>query len=152
VLGAGGAAPPIVDALVSQGFETVIVANRTFAKAEALARTMSCAAVPLSDIASHLATTDLLVNTTAAGLDGSSDLALDLAALPDHAIVDDIVYVPRVTPLLAAAGARGLATVGGLGMLLHQAVPGFSRWFGITPEVTPELRRLVEADIDAGAR
>ena len=70
-------------------------------------------------------------------------------ALPDHAIVTDIVYVPLETPLLAAARARGLKTVDGLGMLLHQAVPGFERWFGRRPEVTAGLRDLIVADLDA---
>ncbi|TIV95290.1 MAG: shikimate dehydrogenase, partial [Mesorhizobium sp.] len=71
------------------------------------------------------------------------------AGLPGHAIVTDIVYVPLETPLLAAARTRGLKTVDGLGMLLHQAVPGFERWFGRRPEVTPELRRMIVADIEA---
>ena len=80
--------------------------------------------------------------------DGSVILAKGFAAaLPAHAVVDDIVYVPRETPLLLAAAARGLRTVGGLGMLLHQAAPGFARWFGVVPTVTADLRALVEADI-----
>ena len=83
---------------------------------------------------------DLLVNTTSLGMAGQPPLDLDLPALPEHAVVADIVYVPLETPLLAAARARGLRIVDGLGMLLHQAVPGFARWFGVTPEVTPELR------------
>ncbi|TIT11820.1 MAG: shikimate dehydrogenase, partial [Mesorhizobium sp.] len=76
-------------------------------------------------------------------------LSADPAGLPDHAIVTDIVYVPLETPLLAAARGRGLWTVDGLGMLLHQAVPGFERWFGTRPEVTAELRRMIIADIEA---
>ncbi|TGV62178.1 shikimate dehydrogenase, partial [Mesorhizobium sp. M2D.F.Ca.ET.160.01.1.1] len=86
--------------------------------------------------------------TTALGMHGDATLSADPAGLPDHAIVTDIVYVPLETPLLAAARARGLRTVDGLGMLLHQAVPGFERWFGRKPEVTPELRRMIVADIE----
>ncbi|RWF34730.1 MAG: shikimate dehydrogenase, partial [Mesorhizobium sp.] len=96
-----------------------------------------------------LADAGLLVNTTALGMHGNEGLSADPAGLPDHAIVTDIVYVPLETPLLAAARGRGLWTVDGLGMLLHQAVPGFERWFGTRPEVTAELRRMIVADIEA---
>ncbi|MDP3897028.1 MAG: shikimate dehydrogenase, partial [Mesorhizobium sp.] len=81
-------------------------------------------------------------------MDGNDGTAADVARLPDRAIVTDIVYVPLMTPLLKASAARGLKTVDGLGMLLHQAVPGFERWFGVRPEVTPELRALVIADME----
>ena len=93
----------------------------------------------------------LLVNTTSLGMRGQPPLAIDLAPLPASAVVSDIVYVPLETPLLEAARARGLRTVSGIGMLLHQAVPGFARWFGATPSVTAELRGLAEADIRAAA-
>jgi shikimate dehydrogenase len=89
----------------------------------------------------------LLVNTTSLGMQGQGALDIDLAPLPDNAVVADLVYAPLVTPLLAAARARRLATADGLGMLLHQAVRGFALWFGQTPLVTPELRSLVEADL-----
>lgn len=148
VLGAGGAAPPIIEALMTRGFR-VTVWNRTSERARALAGTMGCEWCASPD--ERLATTDLLVNATAAGLKGTGALDLRLDHLPDHAIVDDIVYVPRTTALLANARARGLRTVGGLGMLLHQAVPGFERWFGVRPAVTPELRALLEADVDAAS-
>lgn len=151
VFGAGGAAAPIVDALVGRGFARVVIANRTIAKAEALAAKLSCDVVALDEVAPLLETADLVVNTTSVGMSGQGDLALDLAALRPDTVVDDIVYVPAETPLLRSARARGLRTVGGLGMLLHQAVPGFSHWFGMVPEVTPALRRLVEADIASGA-
>lgn len=89
----------------------------------------------------------LLVNTTSLGMTRQPPLAVDIAALPDDAVVADLVYAPLVTPLLAAAAARGLKTADGLGMLLHQAVRGFSLWFGQMPQVTAELRALVEADL-----
>ncbi len=146
VLGAGGAARAIVDALVERGF-AVTIASRTPARARALAGRFDCAAVPVAALGPALAAASLLVNTTPAGMAGHDPLDLDLAPLPPHAVVDDIVYVPGVTPLLARARERGLRNVGGLGMLLHQAVPGFERWFGVRPVVTAELRALIEADI-----
>jgi shikimate dehydrogenase len=90
----------------------------------------------------------IVVNATAAGMHGDTDiLPVDLDRFGSESIVTDIVYVPLVTPFLAAAAARGLRTVDGLGMLLHQAVPGFQHWFGVRPVVTPALRSLVEADL-----
>jgi shikimate dehydrogenase len=89
----------------------------------------------------------LLVNTTSLGMKGQPSLDIDVGLLPSHAAVADLVYVPLQTPLLAAAQARGLKTADGLGMLLHQAVRGFELWFGRRPQVTPELRALVEADL-----
>jgi shikimate dehydrogenase len=148
IIGAGGAAPPIVDALRSRGFKKITLASRTTSRAEALAAALGCEAAPLDRL--ELGGVDLLVNASPAGMAGQPALALDLSALPSHAIVDDIVYAPAVTPLLAAARAQGLRHVGGLGMLLHQAAPGFERFFGMRPAVTPELRALVEADVAAG--
>ena len=145
VVGAGGAARPIVDALQARGFAEIVLASRTDARAAALAERLGCVFAPLAGL--PLAGVDLLVNASPAGMAGLAPLALDLGRLPAHAIVDDIVYAPAVTPLLASARAHGLRTIGGLGMLLHQAAPGFARWFGVLPEVTPELRALVEADI-----
>lgn len=152
VLGAGGAARAIVDALLDRGFADIVVANRTQERAAALAgrmRDARCRATDLASVGALSGAADLLVNTTAAGMAGQAPLDVDLSALPDHAVVDDIVYVPRETALLRAAAARGLRTVGGLGMLLHQAVPGFERWFGQKPRVTPALRAALEADIAA---
>jgi shikimate dehydrogenase len=91
---------------------------------------------------------DILINTTSLGMAGQPELTVDLSPLPSHAVVDDIVYVPLETPLLLQARRRGLRCVGGLSMLLHQAVPGFQHWFGQRPTVTPELRALIEADIE----
>ena len=148
IVGAGGAAPPIVDALRARGFAEVAIASRTDAGAEAMAERLGVRFLPFAALCGALCGVDLLVNASPAGMAGHPPLALDVAALPDHAIVDDIVYAPAVTPLLAAARARGLRTIGGLGMLLHQAAPGFARWFGVRPQVTPNLRALVEADIE----
>lgn len=147
VIGAGGAARAVVEALLSRGFTEVLVANRTLERAEALTERLGGSPMSFEALPGILDGTDLLVNTTSAGMQGQPALDLDLSRLPPQAVVHDLVYVPRETPLLRAAAARGLRTVGGLGMLLHQAVPGFARWFGVTPRVTPELRALVEADI-----
>ena len=100
-----------------------------------------------SKVESVLPRVDLVVNTTSLGMVGQPPLSIDLKLLPDRALVSDIVYVPLETPILTSARERGLRTVGGLGMLLHQAVPGFAHWFGVTPHVTPELHALVEADV-----
>jgi shikimate dehydrogenase len=90
---------------------------------------------------------DLLVNTTSLGMQGQPALEIEVGLLPAHAVVAELVYVPLETPLLAAARARGLKSTDGLGMLLHQAVRGFELWFGQRPQVTAELRALVEADL-----
>jgi shikimate dehydrogenase len=149
VLGAGGAARAVIHGLSSRGVDRIVVANRTANRAEALQASFG-KRVQVADWArleAELADTALLVNTTTLGMHGQPALALDLAGLQSHAIVADIVYAPVVTPLLAAARARGLVTADGLGMLLHQAVRGFALWFGKTPVVTGELRALVEADL-----
>jgi len=149
VLGAGGAARAVVCALLSRGFERVTIVNRTSARAEGLAERFGrrTIAAPWRDLAQPLAGADLLVNTTTLGMTGQGPLAIDLAAMKNDAVVADIVYVPLTTPLIAAARRRDLRAVGGLGMLLYQAAPGFERWFGAHPTVTKELRALVEADI-----
>jgi shikimate dehydrogenase len=150
VLGAGGAARAVVAGLLDRGLEPVLVANRTLGRAEELRRfdPRRVQALAWSDVEARLRGTRLLVNTTSLGMMGQPPLDIDLASLPEAAIVSDIVYVPLETPLLATARARRLRTVDGLGMLLHQAVPGFARWFGVTPQVTPALRALVAADIE----
>jgi shikimate dehydrogenase len=150
VLGAGGAARGIVFALLEAGAGEIRIFNRTSARADAVA---ACFGARVKGFAwerrnSRLRDISLLVNTTPLGLPGSDPLGIDLDALDPNCVVADIVYVPVLTPLLAAARARGLPTVDGLGMLLHQAVPGFERWFGVRPEVTGELRALVERDIE----
>lgn len=150
VLGAGGAARAVLNGLIDRGFNEIRLANRTFAKAQALADAFGSAIHPLAweDRARMLDGCSLLVNTTSLGMTGAPPLDVDLAALPAEAVVSDIVYVPMETPLLRDARARGLRAVDGLGMLLHQAVPGFERWFGVRPAVTPELRALIVADIE----
>lgn len=150
VLGAGGAARAVVAGLIGRGL-TVAIANRSPERAEALAALdpEHASALPWNDVPAALAETGLLVNTTSLGMAGHPPLEIDLANLPARAAVADIVYVPLETPLLAAARARGLAAVDGLGMLLHQAVPGFSAWFGVRPDVTPALREKIVADLVA---
>lgn len=149
VLGAGGAARAILVALRERGLKEIVLLNRTPEKAEALAREIGGPFVPgaLADYAKYAGEAGLLVNTTSIGMHDTRFEDLDLTLLPKTALVTDIVYVPLVTPLLADARALGLRTVDGLGMLLHQAVPGFEAWFGVRPEVTPELRARVEATL-----
>ena len=157
VLGAGGAARAVVWALLQRGFGPVHIVNRTPARAEALAATLGkpATADPWDQLPGLLARARLLVNTTTLGMTGQPPLTIDLAPLPENALVTDLVYVPLETPLLAQARSRGLATVDGLGMLLHQAAPGFAHWFGRRPAVTPALRAAVlqsMSRIDAGPR
>jgi shikimate dehydrogenase len=149
VLGAGGAAHAVVYGLMSRGATRIRLANRHRDRAEALRVRFGAAIEPVDwdRLADELATTELLVNTTSLGMTGMDALALDVGLLPAGAVVADLVYSPLVTPLLGAAAARGLAVADGLGMLLHQAVRGFSLWFGVKPQVTAELRALVEADL-----
>ena len=149
VLGAGGAARAIIAALLGQGVHRIAIANRTEARGSALARHFGAKVTALAwpQIPEHLPACHLLVNTTLLGMAGQPALDIELDGLPLAAAVADIVYVPLETDLLNWARARGHRTVDGLGMLLHQAVPGFEVWFGVRPEVTPELRAMVEADL-----
>jgi shikimate dehydrogenase len=151
VIGAGGAARAVVHGLVSRGFDRIAVVNRTQARAEALAAHFggSTTAPAWADLSTQLREADLLVNASSLGMVGQPPLAIDLSAMPQRAVVADIVYVPLRTPLIEAARARGLRSVEGLGMLLHQAAPAFARWFGKQPLVTPALRALVEAEVAA---
>lgn len=145
VLGAGGAARAVLVALRDAGVAEIRLANRTRATAEALAAELGACLRPLDWEAREAALADarLLVNTTSLGMTGQPPLELSLERLPAQAVVTDLVYAPLTTPLLAAAAARGNRAVDGLGMLLHQAVPGFAAWFGVEPEVTPALRDFV---------
>jgi shikimate dehydrogenase len=150
VIGAGGAARAVAGALIDRGVERVLVANRTPARAAEVAALdpARIAVVPWEEREARLAGVGLLVNAASLGMTGQPPLDLALDRLPGTAIVADIVYVPLETPLLAAARARGLRAVDGLGMLLHQAAPGFARWFGVRPAVTPALRARVVADVE----
>jgi shikimate dehydrogenase len=149
VLGAGGAARAIVHGLLLRGATRILVVNRTKARALELAAQAGApvAAADWADLPRALREADLLVNTTSLGMSGQPPLEIDLSPLPAHAVVSDIVYVPLETGLLRQAKARGLRAVSGIGMLLHQAAPGFARWFGERPCVSAELRALVEADV-----
>lgn len=149
VLGAGGGARAVVFGLLERGIARVHLVNRTRERAQALASQFGDKVRPAGweAIADLLPRAGLLVNTTSLGMRGQGALDLDVSGLPDGAVVADLVYVPLTTPLLAAAKARGLKTADGLGMLLHQAVRGFELWFGRRPQVTSELRALVEADL-----
>lgn len=149
VLGAGGAARAVVAALLDEGATELRLVNRTPERAARLAKELGgpVRGVAWDDRAKALAGAGLLVNATSLGMEGQPALELPLDALPRDAIVNDIVYVPLETPLLAAARARGNRCVDGLGMLLHQARPGFEAWFGVRPEVTPGLRQAVLATL-----
>jgi shikimate dehydrogenase len=150
VLGAGGAARAVVAALLHEGI-TVTPANRTRERAEALAQLLpGLRVIDWAVRSDALADNTLLVNTTSLGMKGNAPLEIDLGRAASGTSVADIVYVPLETPLLAAARARGLRPVEGLGMLLHQAVTGFAAWFGVTPAVDDALRRFVAGDLMGG--
>ncbi len=150
VLGAGGAARAVVQALKARGFSEIRIVNRTIARAQELVDRFGAGVSAHGPDACRELCGDsgFLVNTTSLGMSGDGGLGADPAWMPQGAIVTDIVYVPLDTPLLAAAKRRGLKTVDGLGMLLHQAVPGFERWFGTRPAVTKELRDMIVRDIE----
>lgn len=150
VLGAGGAARAIVHGFLEAGVGRVVVANRTRERAEALARHFGphVAAVDWQKRSQAARAAGVVVNTTTIGMKGEGSLGIDLAGADPRTVVADIVYVPLETELLAQARRGGLRTVDGLGMLLHQAVPGFEKWFGVRPEVTTELRDAIVADIE----
>jgi shikimate dehydrogenase len=149
VIGAGGAARAVVHALGQRGAREIRLINRTRGRAATLAAEMGGPVDVLGweDRHAALAGAALLVNTTSQGMVGYPPLELDLGALPAAAIVSDVIYIPGETPLLAASRQRGHRTVNGLGMLLHQARPAWRAWFGVDPQVTPEMRRLIEATI-----
>lgn len=150
VLGAGGAARAILYALLSRGVREIRLLNRTFSRAEELAAHFG-GRILVHDWETRneqLEGCGLVVNTTTLGMTGEARLQLDLAGLSENAVVTDLVYAPMRTQLLKHARDNGLCSVDGLGMLLHQAVPGFEKWFGVRPQVTPELRALITADIE----
>ena len=149
VLGAGGAARAILYGLIAQGASRILLANRTRDRADVLAGTFGPAVSVVDWDARNqaLAGCGLLVNATSLGMSGKGPLDIEVEALPEDAVVADIVYSPLETPLLATARARRRQAVDGLGMLLYQAVPGFERWFGVRPQVTKELKAHVAATL-----
>jgi shikimate dehydrogenase len=151
VLGAGGSSRAVCVALVDAGVPELCLVNRNLERARRVAAQLGGPVRPMSwaerGVALRQAT--LLVNTTTLGMSGQPPLEIDLAALPSGAVVTDIVYTPLETGLLRAARARGNLVVDGLGMLLHQARPGFAAWFGQQPEVTDDLRAFVLAALEA---
>lgn len=153
VLGAGGASRAIIQALRDRGFGEIHVLNRTLGRAQELADRFGprIHAAPIDALAERLAGADLFVNTTSLGMDDTDAIAIDFTAMRPDGLVTDIVYVPLITPILLQARDQGMRIADGLGMLLHQAVPGFEKWFGKRPEVTPELRALIVADMEQHA-
>jgi shikimate dehydrogenase len=149
VLGAGGGARAVVVGLADRGAEEIRVVNRSFDRARELERTIGgpVRAIDWANRTDALGGAAMLVNTTSQGMVGQGALDIPLDRLPKSALVSDIIYVPEETPLLAAARARGNRTINGFGMLLHQARPAFRDWFGVMPEVTPELRAMIAATI-----
>lgn len=144
VLGAGGAARAIIDALQQRGFQHITIANRTVEKATNLAQQFGapCRAAGMNNLVEHHGQVAVIVNTTSLGMnDGRSPL--DLGSFSTDTLVHDIVYTPLITPLLDQARSLSMPIVDGLGMLLHQAVPGFEKWFGIRPQVDDALRKLL---------
>jgi shikimate dehydrogenase len=149
ILGAGGASRAVVYALLSAGLERITIVNRSIDRAKEVAEGFGPRLFVSSwtEAFGRLGDADILVNTTSLGMSGQNRLGIDISELKPDAIVADAVYVPLETALIQDARRLGYRAVGGLGMLLHQAAPGFERWFGIRPLVTSELRGLVEADI-----
>ena len=150
IIGAGGAARAILFALQQRGAEKITVINRTVARAENLIADMqvkNATAAGLEAMGDCLTSATFLVNTSAAGMEGKGALVFDLSSLSSSCVVTDIIYVPLETEFLKAARSRGCATIDGLGMLLHQAVPGFEAWFGVKPDVTEDLRLAILADM-----
>jgi len=147
VLGAGGAARAIVLSLINEGAKEIRLINRTQEKAQALADEFGSSVKVLnwSERNNALSNIAMLVNTTNQGMHGQPDLDIRLDDLPASALVSDAIYIPLETPLLVAAKGRGNKTVNGLGMLLNQARPAFEAWYGVLPEITPELHKAIAA-------
>ena len=154
ILGAGGAARTIAFGFLEAGIRDVRIVNRTLARAQAIAAHFGTRvkAYDWNALPTALTGAGVLVNTTTVGMAkagvSSAPLDIDVNALRPECVVADIVYVPLETDLLTRARARGHTCVDGLGMLLHQAVPGFEKWFGVRPEVTDDLRAMIVRDIE----
>ena len=151
VLGAGGASRAVIVALRDRGFKAVHVVNRTVERAAALAERFgdTIHAHPLDALHDAMRDATIFVNTSSLGMEGSEVPPIDFSLLDTNAVVTDIVYTPLVTPILSMAQDQGFRVVDGLGMLLHQAVPGFEKWFGVRPTVDDALRALVVADLES---
>jgi shikimate dehydrogenase len=151
ILGAGGSARALIDEMLREGADQIFIYNRTHSRAERLAQHFGHAvkAIHAEQLAPSLMHTDLLINTTSQGMNGESQIEVPWTSLKQTAVVADIVYTPLVTAFLNLAKSRGHTIVPGLGMLLHQAVFGFEKWFGVRPQVTAELHTLIARDIDA---
>jgi shikimate dehydrogenase len=150
VIGAGGASRAVIHALKSRGIADIRVANRSLNRANELKSVFGTAvsAHKFEALNELGAGAGLIVNTTSLGMKGEGVIPLNMSVLPADTLVTDIVYVPLETPFLKAARLAGLRTADGLGMLLHQARPGFEKWFGLLPDATPELRQLIIADME----
>ncbi|MFB9953349.1 shikimate dehydrogenase [Rhizobium puerariae] len=150
IFGAGGASRAVIQAIRNRGVGEIHVVNRTVSRARELADRFgpSVHAHAVEALGEVMSGAGLFINTTSLGMDGSEAPRIDFSRLRDDAVVTDIVYVPLKTPLLAQAEEQGFAIVDGLGMLLHQAVPGFEKWFGRRPLVDKVLRDLVIADME----
>ena len=152
VLGAGGASRAIIDSLMQRGFEKITIANRTLTRAVELREMFGepCCAIAYEDIGDVEKKSSIIINTTSVGMAGTdleNEAPISLNGFSNDTIVNDIVYTPLITPLLHDAKTSGMRAVDGLGMLLHQAVPGFEKWFGVKPKVTQELRAALLADL-----
>lgn len=150
ILGAGGASRSVIQSLRNRGIKEIHVVNRTIDRARQLADHFGPAihAQPMAALSEVLKGAGLFVNTTSLGMDGAEEMAVDFTPLAQNALVTDIVYVPLKTSFLLQAEEQGFSTVDGLGMLLHQAVPGFEKWFGRRPTVENDLRQRVIDDMD----
>lgn len=150
ILGAGGAARAIVHGFLQAGVSSVQIFNRSIERSEALADHFGpkVKAFVWSERNGKSRNSRVIVNTTTLGMKGQGDPGLDFSQVNRDCVVADIVYVPLETTILKSARQHGLPTVDGLGMLLHQAVPGFETWFGVRPDVTEELRQILVADIE----
>jgi shikimate dehydrogenase len=148
-MGAGGGARAVVYGLMERGAREIRLCNRTLARAQTLAKDFGgpITVVPWDERHDVIEGAAMLVNATNQGMIGQAALDLRLDKLPKAALVNDIIYNPRETPLIATARSRGNRTVTGLGMLLHQGIPAWQAWFGLTPKVTSELRDLIEATL-----
>lgn len=153
VLGAGGASRAVIQAVRNRGVSEIHVVNRTFERARELADRFGpqVHAHPMTALAEVMSNAGLFINTTSLGMKGEGSVSIDFSSMTADAVVTDIVYVPLKTPMLMEAERQGMRIVDGLGMLLHQAVPGFEKWFGQRPEVGDDLRQMIIADMERAA-